>query len=83
MICDRCGAKYTKKAARLHICPKPARRRPATYKRGREGVMTDAERDYLEPKGRWTQLDLFEEFVNRGRWAQAAVDALTKRRRIG
>ena len=82
MICDRCGAKYTKKAARLHVCPKPVRRRQATYKRGREGVMTPAEHAFLAPK-RWTQLDLFEEFVDRGRFAQAAVDALTKRRRIG
>lgn len=83
MICDACGAKYTKKAAALHDCPAKKRaarrRRPTTYKRGREGVMTDAERAYLAPK-RWTQLDLFEAFVDRARHAQAAVDAIIKKR---
>jgi hypothetical protein len=77
MICDRCGAKYTKKAAAMHACPK--RRRPATYKRGREGMMTAAEEAFLRGPA-WTQLDLFEEFVDRGRHAQAAVDAIIKKR---
>lgn len=75
MICDRCGAKYTKKAAALHLCPK--RRRPPTYKRGREGRMTIEEEQLLS---KWTQLDLFEEFARRGLAAQAAVDAITKKR---
>ena len=82
MICDACGAKYTKKAAALHNCPakkRRGRRAAPTYKRGREGVMTPAEEQFLAAK-RWTQLDLFEAFVDRGRHAQAAVDAIIKKR---
>lgn len=84
MICDACGAKYTKKAAALHDCPAKRRRRraPPTYKRGREGVMTDAEEAYLAPK-RWTQLDLFEWFVDSGRHTQAAIDAIIKKHGTG
>ena len=69
MICDRCGAKYTKKAAQLHVCSKRRARLVARF--------TGA------PRSNWTQLDLFDEFARRGMAAQTAVDALTKRRRHG
>ena len=70
MICDRCGAKYAKKAAQLHVCPK---RRARLV-----GRFTGS------PRSNWTQLDLFQDFARRGLAAQTAVDALTtKRRRHG
>lgn len=74
MICDACGAKYNKKAAALHVCPakKRGRRRPPGRYTGSPAA-----------PARWAQLDLFEEFARRGLAAQAAVDALTKRRRMG
>jgi hypothetical protein len=85
MKCARCGAIFAKKVAALHaltLCPK--RRRTPTYKRGREGVMTDEEERFLAgPPKPWTQLDLFEEFVDRGRHAQAAVDAIIKKHGSG
>lgn len=86
MKCERCGARFAKKAAALHaltLCPfAKKQKRPPTYKRGREGRMTDEEAAYLaaDKPRRWAQLDLFEEFVDRGRHAQAAVDAITKKR---
>lgn len=77
MICDRCGAKVTKKAARLHpdICPKRPRRRrrpPGRYAGS------------PAPRRNWAQLDLFDDFLRRGQAAQAAVDAIIgKNRRCG
>lgn len=66
MICEHCGAKYTKKAACLHDCPRKRRgaRPPARY----AGSPTVP------------QLDLFEDFLRRGVAAQGAVDAILKRR---
>lgn len=75
MICDACGAKYNKKAAALHVCPaakkRGGRRRPGRYVGS------------PRPRSNWSQLDLFEDFARRGLAAQAAVDALTKRRKMG
>lgn len=77
MICDRCGVKLTKKAARVHpdICPKRPRRRrrpPGRF------VGSPA------PVRSFVQLDLFEDFLRRGQAAQAAVDAIIgKKRRHG